>query len=145
MCMGGRRRDRAATSTPSHPNVPGWTTPTTSGYLHTIASLRAWVDDADTEQLPPLHRIRPRERLPDPEYCPREHISDKENFRATSSPLLRQELLPRREIINTEVSFWHLSNLLSTDDCSSATTPTVTIVVSTASVSYFRLYILYLF
>ena len=91
------------------------------------------------------HRHRPRERLPDPEYCPREHISDKEIFRATSSPLLRQELPPRREIINTEVSFWHLSTLLTTDDCSCAITPTVTIVVSTASVSYFRLYILYLF
>ena len=65
---------------PTHPYVHGWTTPTLSGYLYAITSLRAWVDDADTEQLPPLHRIRPRERLPASEICPREHISDKENF-----------------------------------------------------------------
>ena len=47
---------------------------------HPYASLRAWVDDADTERLPPRHCIRPRERLPASEICPREHISDKENF-----------------------------------------------------------------
>ena len=37
-CLGGRRRQRAATSTPSHPCVPGWTTLTPSSYLHSIAS-----------------------------------------------------------------------------------------------------------
>ena len=47
---------------------------------HPYASIRAWVDDADTERLPPRHCIRPRERLPASEICPREHISDKENF-----------------------------------------------------------------
>merc|ERR1712155_87536 len=47
---------------------------------HPYASLRAWVDDADTERLPPRHCIRPQERLPASEICPREHISDKENF-----------------------------------------------------------------
>ena len=31
-------RDRAATSTPSHPNVHGWTTPRQCSYLHAIAS-----------------------------------------------------------------------------------------------------------
>ena len=80
---------------PTHPYVHGWTTPTLSGYLYAIASIRAWVDgstlphpyasirawvdDADTERLPPRHRIRPRERLPASHNCPREHISD-ENF-----------------------------------------------------------------
>ena len=37
-CMGGQRRDRVATSTPSHPHVHGWTTLTQSSYLHAIAS-----------------------------------------------------------------------------------------------------------
>ena len=37
-CPGGRRRQRAATSTPSHPCVPGWTTLTPSSYLHSITS-----------------------------------------------------------------------------------------------------------
>ena len=85
-----RRRDRAATS--------GATKSPNSGYAnesynlrlrawvdgstlpHPYASIRAWVDDADTERLPPRHCIRPRERLPASEICPREHISDKENF-----------------------------------------------------------------
>ena len=43
-------------------------------------------------------------------------------------------------LINTEVSFWHLSTQLTTDDCSSAITPTVTTIVTTASLYYFRLY-----
>ena len=71
--------------------VHGWTTPRQSGYLYTIASIRAWVDDADNERLPPRHRIRPRERIPAKQNCPREHISDK-NF-SNSSPLLLRGLL----------------------------------------------------
>ena len=40
-CLGGRRRQRTATSAPSHPYVPGWTTLTQSSYLHAIASANA--------------------------------------------------------------------------------------------------------
>ena len=40
-CLGGRRRQRAATSTPSHPYILGWTTLTQSSYLHAIASANA--------------------------------------------------------------------------------------------------------
>ena len=47
------------------------------------------------------------------------------------------------KLINTEVSFWHLSTL-TTDDCSSAITPTVTTIVTTASLHYFRLYLFHI-
>ena len=45
------------------------------------------------------HRHRPRERLPDSENCPREHISDKEIFPQHQALLLRQGLLRGGEII----------------------------------------------
>ena len=82
-----RRRHRAATS--------GSTKSPNSGYANESYNLRsrmrAWMDDAETEKLPPRHRIRPRERLPATENSPRELISDLENL-STSSPLLRQGL-----------------------------------------------------
>ena len=44
-------------------------------HLHVCeAEGRPWPDTTSP------HRHRPRERLPDPENCPREHISDKEHF-----------------------------------------------------------------
>ena len=140
LCLRRRGRQHFPGQTPTLHTCEAEGDNTSLARYYTFTSAKPRDDPGQTP-----HRHRPRERLPDPEYCPREHISDKEIFRATSSPLLRQELPPRREIINTEVSFWHLSTLLTTDDCSCAITPTVTIVVSTASVSYFRLYILYLF
>ena len=36
------------------------------------------------------------------------------------------------EIINSEVSFWHVQSNFSTDDCSSAATPLVTVSVNTS-------------
>ena len=77
---------------------------------HPYASLRAWVDDADTERLPPRHCIRPRERLPASEVCPREHISDKELFQHQALSFVEDSV--REDIINTEVPFRHLPTLV---------------------------------
>ena len=89
-CMDGRRRDRAATFTPSHP---------------------------------------PKGAPPSQQNCPREHISDSENF-STSSPLLRQGL--HKGGHNQYWSFLLASfKSTSTDDCSSAAISLVTVSVNT--------------
>ena len=123
-CMGGRRRDRAATSTPSHPYVHGWTTPRQSGYLHAIASAQG-----SASQL---------------KNCPREHISDSvRKLQQTSACCQYRQVDNNFQPFSfvkdffgggeiTEYTFTsELHSTNSTDDCSSAAIPLVTSVVIT--------------
>ena len=73
---------------PTHPYVHGWTTPTLSGYLYAIASIRAWVDGSTL----PHPYASAHGSASQPQKFVQENTSQIKKTFPTSSPLLRRGL-----------------------------------------------------